>query len=81
MIKRVFIFVFAVMTVLGARAQWSVEVTAGYDYNSHYYTKGYAYDLRYEGRGGFSMSIPVQYAVPLSLSPPVANPYFLLMIV
>lgn len=74
MIKRVFVFVFAVMTVLGACAQWSVEVMAGYDYNSYDYAKGYAYDLRYEGRGGFSMSILVQYAVPLSLSPPVANP-------
>lgn len=55
------------MTVLGARAQWSVGVMADYDYNSYDYAKGgYAYDLRYEGRGGLSMSIPVQYAVPLS---------------
>ena len=40
MIKRVFVFVFAVMTVLGARAQWSVKVMAGYDYNSYDYAKG-----------------------------------------
>lgn len=40
MIKRVFIFVFDVMTVLGARAQWSVGVMAGYDYNSYDYAKG-----------------------------------------
>lgn len=40
MIKRVFIFVFAVMTVLGARAQWSVEVMAGYDYKAMTMPKG-----------------------------------------
>lgn len=44
-----------------AAAQWRVGVTAGYSYNKLCMDTGYAYDLRYEERGGFAVGIPVQY--------------------
>lgn len=44
-----------------AAAQWRVGVTAGYSSNTLSMDTGYAYDLRYEARGGFTVGIPVQY--------------------
>lgn len=44
-----------------AAAQWHVGVTAGYSCNKLCMDTGYAYDMRYEERGGFTVGIPVQY--------------------
>lgn len=46
---------------LPAAAQWRVGVTAGYSYNKLCMDTGYAYDMRYDERGGFTVGIPVQY--------------------
>lgn len=42
-------------------AQWRVGLTAGYSRNTLDMDTGYAYDLRYEARDGFTVGIPVQY--------------------
>ena len=52
---------FALTLCFGARAQWSVGVMAGYDYNVYSVAKGYAYDYRYGGMGGLEVTVPVQY--------------------
>lgn len=44
-----------------ATAQWRVGLTAGYSRNVLSMDTGYAYDLRYEARDGFTVGIPVQY--------------------
>ena len=46
-----------------AKAQWAVGVEAGYDYNSHHLNTQYAYDFRYEGRGGLTIGIPIEYRI------------------
>lgn len=63
MIKRLFIVLAMVVAAVGLHAQWSAGLMVGYDYNSYDYAKGYGYDLRYGGRSGFAMSVPVQYTV------------------
>ena len=63
MIKRLFIVLAMVVAAVGLRAQWSAGLMVGYDYNSYDYAKGYGYDLRYGGRSGFAMSVPVQYTI------------------
>ena len=46
-----------------ANAQWKVGVEAGYDYNFYHIDTQYAYDFRYEGRGGITVGIPVEYGI------------------
>lgn len=60
---RVALLCFALTAVVPAAAQWRVGVTAGYSYNKLCMDTGYAYDLRYEERGGFTVGIPVQYDI------------------
>ena len=48
---------------LKANAQWKVGVEAGYDYNFYHIDTQYAYDFRYEGRGGFTLGVPVEYGI------------------
>lgn len=50
-----------VVTAVTASAQWRIGATAGYVNNSLDTKTNYAYDLRYEDRGGFTMAVPVQY--------------------
>ena len=59
--KRIILFLFALTLCAGARAQWSVGIMAGYDYNVYSVAKGYAYDYRYGGKGGLEVTVPVQY--------------------
>ena len=53
MMKKFSICLLTLSLCLVARAQWSVGIMAGYDYNSYSMAKGYAYDYRYGGMGGF----------------------------
>ena len=55
------LFRFSVFCMALAAAQWRVGVTAGYARNTLSMDTGYAYDLRYEARDGFTVGIPVQY--------------------
>ncbi len=61
LLKRVFLTFSLAIVAIAANAQWSVGVLAGYDYNLYDYAKGYAYDLRYDGRAGLDFTVPVQY--------------------
>ena len=61
MIKKFSICLLTLSLCLVARAQWSVGIMAGYDYNSYSMAKGYAYDYRYGGMGGLEVTVPVQY--------------------
>lgn len=64
LVRRLFrfsVFCLALAAVLPATAQWRVGLTAGYSRNTLSVDTGYAYDLRYEARGGFTAGIPVQY--------------------
>ena len=47
----------------GVAAQWKIGVEAGYDYNDYVINTQYAYDFHYEGRGGFTIGIPVEYGI------------------
>ena len=51
----------ALAAMAPAKAQWRVGLTAGYSRNTLSMDTGYAYDLRYEARDGFTVGIPVQY--------------------
>lgn len=60
--KRIYIFLFtALLVCTGIKAQWSVGLMAGYDYNFYSYEKEFAYDYRYGDKEGFELTIPVQY--------------------
>lgn len=59
--KRIILCLFALTLCVGARAQWSAGIMAGYDYNVYSVAKGYAYDYRYGGMGGMEVTVPVQY--------------------
>ena len=59
--KRFLMSIFVLTLCIGAKAQWSVGVMAGYDYNAYSMAKGYAYDYRYGGMGGLEVTMPVQY--------------------
>ncbi|MGN0190398.1 MAG: outer membrane beta-barrel protein [Candidatus Cryptobacteroides sp.] len=59
--KKLLVSLFTLLACLGAKAQWSVGVMAGYDYNMYSVAKGYAYDYRYGGMGGLEVTVPVQY--------------------
>ena len=59
MMKKFSICLLALTLCLVARAQWSVGIMAGYDYNSYSMAKGYAYDYRYGGIGGLEVTVPV----------------------
>lgn len=59
--RRIILTLFALTLCLGAKAQWSAGLLAGYDYNVYSLAKGYAYDYRYGGRGGLEVTVPVQY--------------------
>ena len=61
MMKKFSICLLTLSLCLVARAQWSVGIMAGYDYNSYSMAKGYAYDYRYGGMGGLEVTVPVQY--------------------
>lgn len=54
-------FCLALAVSVPASAQWRVGLTAGYSRNTLDMDTGYAYDLRYEARDGFTVGIPVQY--------------------
>ncbi len=54
-------FCLALAAATPATAQWRVGVTAGYSHNRLDIDTGYAYDMRYEERGGFTVGLPVQY--------------------
>lgn len=58
---RIALLCLALAAAVPAAAQWRVGVTAGYTYNKLSMDTGYAYDMRYEERGGFTVGIPVQY--------------------
>lgn len=51
----------ALMAALPSAAQWRIGMTAGYSRNELCMDTGYAYDMRYEARDGFTVGIPVQY--------------------
>lgn len=51
----------ALAAALPSTAQWRVGLTAGYSRNTLSTDTGYAYDMRYEARDGFTVGIPVQY--------------------
>lgn len=55
------VFCLALAAVTPATAQWRVGLTAGYSRNTLDMDTGYAYDMRYEARDGFTVGIPVQY--------------------
>lgn len=59
--KRAIISLFVLTLCFGAKAQWSVGLLAGYDYNVYSMAKGYAYDYRYGNKGGLEVTVPVQY--------------------
>ena len=59
--KRMIVILLALSLCNVAKAQWSVGVLAGYDYNVYSYSKGYAYDYRYGNKGGLEVTVPVQY--------------------
>ncbi len=46
---------------LPASAQWRAGISLGYTHNKLDTDPGYAYDLRHDSRGGFTVGIPVQY--------------------
>lgn len=46
-----------------AAAQWKVGVNAGYTYNHYSIDTHYAYDFNYDGRGGLTVGIPVEYGI------------------
>lgn len=50
-------------TMLPVKAQWSVGVLAGADYNDYTFRKGYAENYYYGGKRGFELTVPVQYQV------------------
>lgn len=54
-------FFLALASAMPATAQWRVGLTAGYSRNTLNMDTGYAYDMRYEARDGFTVGIPVQY--------------------
>lgn len=46
-----------------AAAQWKVGVNAGYAYNQYSIDTQYAYDFNFDGRGGLTVGIPVEYGI------------------
>ena len=46
-----------------AAAQWKVGVSAGYAYNQYSIDTQYAYDFNFDGRGGVTVGIPVEYGI------------------
>ena len=46
-----------------AAAQWKVGVSAGYAYNQYSIDTQYAYDFNFDGRGGLTVGIPVEYGI------------------
>lgn len=46
-----------------ATAQWKVGINAGYTYNSYSIDTQYAYDFNYDGLGGLTIGIPVEYGI------------------
>lgn len=46
-----------------AAAQWKVGLNAGYTYNSYSIDTQYAYDFNYDGLGGLTVGIPVEYGI------------------
>lgn len=58
---RASVLLFAMTVTTDLAAQWRVGVTAGYASNELCMDRGYAYDMRYERRGGVAIGIPVQY--------------------
>ena len=48
-----------------AAAQWKVGVSAGYAYNQYSIDTQYAYDFNFDGRGGLTVGIPVEYVPTL----------------
>lgn len=46
-----------------AAAQWKVGLNAGYTYNNYSIDTQYAYDFNYDGLGGLTIGIPVEYGI------------------
>ena len=46
-----------------AAAQWKVGVSAGYADNQYSIDTHYAYDFNFDGRGGVTVGIPVEYGI------------------
>ena len=59
--KKLLMCLLALALCIGAKAQWSAGIMAGYDYNVYTLAKGYAYDYRYGPMDGLEVTAPVQY--------------------
>lgn len=57
------LFLAAIFLSDQAAAQWKVGLNAGYTYNSYSIDTQYAYDFNYDGLGGLTVGIPVEYGI------------------
>lgn len=57
------LFLAAIFLPDQAAAQWKVGLNAGYTYNSYSIDTQYAYDFNYDGLGGLTVGIPVEYGI------------------